>query len=540
MIPNFLGRKTGHHNIPSNVVEQPYPILFFFMFLNQEIVRQFLSATNEYAEMVGTKSWKALEEREFLAFIVIIIFMGVVKLPERAMYWQKDSFGQDFPRDIISARRFEQILSHWHWIVVPESERAAAKAADPFYLVAGFVERMAEISRSYWRLDQFIDIDEMSIYYKGRHKCRCYNPNKPEKWHFKAFCLNDGRTGYLWNYYLYRGASEVREGGWSATAYPIKKLTEPFTNLVHKGKNYVMCTDNWYTSFEIAEYLMNTYGIHLIGTIKTNRSGIPKSKIFPEKGRNKRERGEMSMSKTTIDGHDYYFTAWMDSRPVHGLSTLPTTKSTVQRKVKERPDAPFRTVLVPRPDMWKWYNHGMGGTDLHDQFNKYYRTTVRCNKWPIRIFTHIITSCVTNAYILFKSFHGYETKDYSLKAFILRIIASMAQNYHDSSDEGEKQEVESDDSDSGSDGEVPQKSEDNKRGDYKKRKELPDQMRLDTEGHYARLTRSHEGQKIRDRGSCRLCKAKVSTKCHKCDAYLCIDSTNDPTCFETFHMPSHM
>ena len=423
---------------------------------------------------------------------------------------------------------------------MPESERAAAKAADPFYLVAGFVERMAKISRSYWRLDQFIDIDEMSIYYKGRHKCRCYNPNKPEKWHFKAFCLNDGRTGYLWNYYLYRGASEVREGGWSATSYPIKKLTEPFTNLVHRGKNYVMCTDNWYTSFEIAEYLMNTYGIHLIGTIKTNRSGIPKSKIFPEKGRNKRERGEMSMSKTTIDGHDYYFTAWMDSRPVHGLSTLPTTKSTVQRKVKERPDAPFRTVLVPRPDMWKWYNHGMGGTDLHDQFNKYYRTTVRCNKWPIRIFTHIITACVTNAYILFKSFHGYETKDYSLKAFILRIIASMAQNYHDSSDEGEKQEVESDDSDSGSDGEVPQKSEDNKRGDYKKRKELPDQMRLDTEGHYARLTRSHEGQKIRDRGSCRLCKAKVSTKCHKCDAYLCIDSTNDPTCFETFHMPSHM
>ena len=457
MIPNFLARKTGHHNIPSNVVAQPYPIMFFFLFLNQEIVRQFLSATNQYAEMVGTKLWKAVEEKGFLAFIVIIIFMGVVKLPERAMYWQRDSFGQDFPRDIVSAQRFGQILSHWHWIVVPESERAAAKAADPFYLVAGFVEWMAEISRSYSRLDQFIDIDEMSIYYKGRHKCRCYNPNKPEKWHFKSFCLNDGRTGYLWNYYLYRGASEVWEGGWSATAYPIKKLTEPFTNLVNKGKNYLMCAANWYTSLEIAEYLMNTYGIHLIGTIKTNRSSIPKSKILPEKGRNKRERGEMSMSKTTIDGHDYYFTAWMDSRPVHGLSTLPTTKSTVQRKVKERPDAPFRTVLVPRPDMWKWYNHGMGGTDLHDQFNKYYRTTVRCNKWPMRIFTHIITSCVTNAYILFKSFHGYKTKDYSLKAFILRIIASIAQNYHDSSDEGEKQEVESDDSDSGSDGEVPQK-----------------------------------------------------------------------------------
>ena len=36
---------------------------------------------------------------------------------------------------------------------MPESERAAAKAADPFYLVTGFVERMAEISRSYRRLN---------------------------------------------------------------------------------------------------------------------------------------------------------------------------------------------------------------------------------------------------------------------------------------------------------------------------------------------------------------------------------------------------
>ena len=54
---------------------------------------------------------------------------------------------------------------------------------------------------------------------------------KPEKWHFKAFCLNDGKTGYLWDFYLYRGATVVRDDGWSATAFLIKKLTDPFTNL---------------------------------------------------------------------------------------------------------------------------------------------------------------------------------------------------------------------------------------------------------------------------------------------------------------------
>jgi Transposase IS4 len=165
-----------------------------------------------------------------------------------------------------------------------------------------------------------------------------------------------------------------------------------------------MCTDNWYTTFEIAECLVKEYGVHLTGTIKTNRSGLPRHKIFPDKGKKKKKRGEMYIVKTERGNFSYYFISWMDSRPVHGLSALPTTVSMTKRKVKENPKAPFRSIEVPRPDIWGYYNQGMGGTDLHDQFNKYYRTTVRCNKWPIKIYTHFITSCVTNSYILYKSF----------------------------------------------------------------------------------------------------------------------------------------
>ena len=51
-----------------------------------------------------------------------------------------------------------------------------------------------------------------------------------------------------------------------------------------------MCTDNWYTSFEIAECLMKEYGVHLIGTIKTHRSGLPGHKIFLDKGKKKKKR----------------------------------------------------------------------------------------------------------------------------------------------------------------------------------------------------------------------------------------------------------
>ena len=39
---------------------------------------------------------------------------------------------------------------------------------------------------------------------------RCYNPNKPEKWHFKCFALNDSLTGYMINVYLHEGSAEIR------------------------------------------------------------------------------------------------------------------------------------------------------------------------------------------------------------------------------------------------------------------------------------------------------------------------------------------
>ena len=177
MIPKFLGRSAGHQNIPADIMRNKRPIDFFFIFLSDDILTRFCNATNDYAAMIESKSWGELTIPEFKVFICLIVFKGIVKLPERVTYWQKGQFGQQFPQKLMSARRFEQILSHWHWILVEEDDRAARKAANPFYLVDGFVERLARNCQHYWKLDQFMDIDEMFIYYKGRHKCRCYNPN---------------------------------------------------------------------------------------------------------------------------------------------------------------------------------------------------------------------------------------------------------------------------------------------------------------------------------------------------------------------------
>jgi hypothetical protein len=72
---------------------------------------------------------------------------------------------------------------------------------------------------------------------------------KPEKWHFKLFALNDSTNGYMSRFYLYKGRKEQRPGDIPATLWPNKQLiTEDM-----RDKNYIIATDNWFTSMEAVE-----------------------------------------------------------------------------------------------------------------------------------------------------------------------------------------------------------------------------------------------------------------------------------------------
>jgi hypothetical protein len=57
----------------------------------------------------------------------------------------------------------------------------------PFWYVNSFLDSLrAKFQEIMYNLvGQNVDVDEQCIPWKGRHISRCYNPNKPEKRHFK-------------------------------------------------------------------------------------------------------------------------------------------------------------------------------------------------------------------------------------------------------------------------------------------------------------------------------------------------------------------
>lgn len=498
----------------------------FKLLFSDKICERFIVETNNYARHIDKKDWVDMSLHEFHCFIAIVLYMGVVNIGERRAYWSKGIFEQSFISEVdMTCRRFDDIVSCLHFVDrthLSSVQLALKRKENPFYAVDDFISMLTENYKRYYRLGRMFDVDEMSIYFKGRHICRCYNPNKPEKWHFKAFALNCSSTGYCWDLYLYHGAAEVRPPGRSATAYPITKLT---ADPILHHKNHIIAMDNWYTSIEVVLYLADK-GIHVVGTVKTNRKGLPKSGILKKTGIDKKNRGFYHTFRAQILAKPdwfVYFHAWMDNKPVSLLSTFQVSSQMCSRKTFDWTGA-FIHLQVPRPGVVGIYNHAMGGTDLCDQIGSYIRTTLRANKWPVRIFTHFINLTVSNAHVLYRGIK--DRGSYSVIDFITDLIPGLIA-YDESHVHAPIPDLSCDVATDISPDINPRTARRHSwynnptHIDIRKNTQLP---------HY--LEAGHS------RSWCRYCNVrKVQTACITCQAALCLPTKGegDASCFRMFH-----
>ena len=225
---------------------------YFGLFFTDSILEQFCVNTNSYGLKKNTDNWRILEIDELKLFFAIQFMLGLIKIPSRRYAWSKNDFyWNPWITERMSRNRFEAILSNLHWLdslnVTPQ-QRSKKNKENSFWSVQSLLDQLAASCRRYYVPYQDIDIDEQCFGFKGRHSARCFNPNKPAKYHFKNYCLNCSLTCYTWNFQMYRGKDEERPAGMPATEFPCYVLTD-YDILQMKG--YILFCDNWYTTIAL-------------------------------------------------------------------------------------------------------------------------------------------------------------------------------------------------------------------------------------------------------------------------------------------------
>ncbi|XP_064607844.1 piggyBac transposable element-derived protein 3-like [Liolophura sinensis] len=347
------------------------PISFFRAFMDENYIKEVAFQTNLYStqssQASGSRAPPAVTVEEINKALGILLYMGVVKMPNRRMYWCP-STKVPLISESMSRNRFERIMSCLHF-----NDNSSNDGTQKLFKIQPFLDHVQQRFKGVVVPETYQCIDEMMVAFKGRHSLKQYMPKKPSKWGYKLWA-RAGVSGYVYDFEVCGGGPK---GPPSEAEVPkvlgesecvVLRLIQPLAPKQHK-----IFFDNYFSSPELLVYLKEQ-GHFAVCTIRQNR--LRHCPVMSEKDIKKAGRG--SMDQCVDKDNNVVVCAWQDSRRVLtasnyvGVDPVDECKR-YDRKLKQE-------ITIPRPAIVSIYNKFMGGVDKADMMISLYKTKFRCRK----------------------------------------------------------------------------------------------------------------------------------------------------------------
>jgi hypothetical protein len=273
----------------------------------------------------------------------------------------------------MTRNRFQLLLRMWHFSNnedAPENER--------IFKIKEFLQLVLSKFVAAKSPGENIVIDESMILFRGRLQFRQYMPGKAHKYGIKLFKVCDPK-GYTYRIIVYPGKSET-----VSTNLATDTVMELAQDYLDAGRT--VCTDNFYTSLHLANQLLDRQ-THLIGTLRANRKGLPKSVTTA-----KLKKGELTGLENS---KGIVVMKWRDKRDVYFLSTKHGDQQvTTGKKNRQKED-------IRKPEAIVCYNKCKQGIDLSDQLSTYYNCLRKTVRWYHKVAIELLLgTAVVNAFNL--------------------------------------------------------------------------------------------------------------------------------------------
>lgn len=464
---------------------------FFEKIFDSNIISSIVTQTNLYASQKQAKNWADTNETEIKAFIGCLILMAIHELPHLENYWSSDPVLRfESISKVMTAKRFKKLIENIHCNNNETNSPRSAPNHDKLHKVRPLIDSLNTNIRIFYKPTSFLSIDESMIPFKGRSSLKQYMPMKPVKRGYKVWCLADAKTGYILNFSVYTGRSEVP----SKIPLGERVVLELSKYVTPKS---VIGFDNFFTNPTLMRKLRRKK-IYSLGTVRSNVRGLDKFIQKDKKIEKLMKRGEFQFkTKGCIAA-----TKWMDNKPVCMLSTLHSPRKTaiVKRRNKDGSRVP-----IPCPHVVAAYNEIMGGVDRFDQLRERYAIGRRSIKWWHRILYYLVDLAIVNSFIMWKCVKNKKEKEECNQlSFRIRLAKQLISGYSSRKRRGRPINY------------------------LSNKSKVPDDVKLANVGSHMPLV--NENYRRCKHCSTKSCEKRTRYTCSACEVPLCINN-----CFAKFH-----
>ena len=168
------------------------PIEFFNLFITSELLDMILEQTHLYVTSRSINSSNnEIDEitiEDIKKAFGIVLCMGILKLPNRRMYWQSNT-RVDIIANTMGVNRFAKIMQLLHYNdnnLIPDGDSESYKKC---YKIQPLVDYIREKFFEVVIPETHVAVDEQVVPFKGASSLKRYLPKKPKKWGYKLWAL---------------------------------------------------------------------------------------------------------------------------------------------------------------------------------------------------------------------------------------------------------------------------------------------------------------------------------------------------------------
>lgn len=403
--------KYRYEHGPKNMPDEVTPGSIFELFFSPSIIEHIKDQSNLYrvqltedypdCQMYKKESDTPITASEIYAFLACFILMGITRHPKWDDHWSKEQFLGSKVSTIMYFNDFKKVNRYLHLMNNRENDESKL-------FKVKFLDEIIENWREYYEPGKNLVLDETIIPFRGKSKFIVYCPRKPERYGLKAFSLCESYTGYCFEFKVYSGRTFSEN---------LKKIHN--TNFKHSinlemtknywYRNHYVYLDNYYTSFELANIMLDK-NCYITGTINlTNHEKNYIDRVFGK--------------ERDLDEYVFLSSSYANLIRIRNTKKQKKTAYLITSVFSDEAVRSNSNRKIPRAV--KEYMANKGGVDIMNSMIARFRNLHRNLKWWKTVFAEILDISLINAWIIYKNFNPKLRH----KEFRLKIIAFLASKY---------------------------------------------------------------------------------------------------------------